>query len=293
MPGLSPFGAHAICLGLCAADYVARAWRIQLLARGVHHSLTFRDAMAVNAIGDAACSVSPLRIAGEPARLGVLLSAGLPPTASLVAITYEVLTAWPIILLCAAGLVWGFAPAWWEGAAPGLGASLREAWPWVVVVAAVTLVVWLWVRHALPAASHHLRRPLRRVLVHWRQMPWPLLLATAPLTMVNLVSRVAILPVLAATLPHPPPVGSLLVGSLALLYSQLILPTPSGAGAVDLGFLGGAAGNLGSREGSLLFVWRFYTTGVGLIIGMLLAMARFGWRPIRSWFRLSVAQPSE
>lgn len=281
---LEPVSAHAICFGLCAADYLARAWRIQLLTRGVHHSLTFPDAMAVNVIGDAACSLTPLRIGGEPARLGVMLSAGVAPTASFVAITYEVLAAWPVIILCAGALLWGFAPSWWQGAGPGLIAGIRAAWPWATVVALLTLAVWYWARRSASAASHHLRRPFKRILVHWRRMPWPLLLATAPLTLTNLASRLAILPVLAMTLPDPPPMGWLLVGSFALLYSQLLLPTPSGAGAVDLGFLGGAAGNLGSREGSLLLAWRFYTTGIGLLLGVLFAVHRFGWQAIQGWF---------
>ena len=83
------------------------------------------------------------------------------------------------------------------------------------------------------------------------------------MSFINLATRVAILPVLALTLPIPPAMGPLAVGSFALLYSQLVLPTPSGAGAVELGFLGGAAGDLGSGEGWLLLAWRFYTNGVG------------------------------
>jgi uncharacterized membrane protein YbhN (UPF0104 family) len=239
--------------------------------------------MAVNAIGDAACSLTPLRIAGEPARLGVMLSAGVAPTASFVAITYEVLAAWPVILLCLGALLAGFAPAWWQGAGPGLIASIRAAWPWATAVALLTLAAWFWARRSATSASRHLRRPVKRMLVHWRRMPWALLLATAPLTLTNLASRVAILPVLAMTLPHPPPIGWLMVGSFALLYSQLLLPTPSGAGAVELGFLGGAAGNFGSREGGLLVAWRFYTTGLGLLLGIALAVHRFGWRTIRNW----------
>jgi uncharacterized membrane protein YbhN (UPF0104 family) len=283
---LSPIEAHAICAGLTLADYVARAWRIQLLTRGVTYHLPFRDAMAVNLIGDAACSLSPLRIAGEPVRLGVMLSAGVPPTASFVAITYEVLTAWPVIILSAAFLLRRHAREWWESAAPGLLGAMREAWPWVVAVALLTLLIWIWVRRLVPSAGHHMRRPVKRVIVHWRKMPWPRLLATAPLTFVNLASRVAILPVLASTMPNAPPLALLLIGSFALLYSQLILPTPSGAGAVELGFLGGAAGNLGRNEASLLFAWRFYTTFIGIVIGVVSGIHRFGWRAIRGWLRV-------
>lgn len=288
---LSPLAGHAICAGLCTADYLARAWRVQLLAGGVGYRLPPREAMAVNLIGDAACSLSPLRIAGEPARLGVMFSAGVPPTASLVAITYEVLTAWPVIMICAGFLLLRYAPEWWEKAAPGLISSGHEAWPWVVAVALVSLGVWLWIRRSAPSAGRRWRRPIRRIMVHWRRMPWQLLLATTPLTFINLAARVAVLPVLAATLPDPPPLGLLLVGSFALLYSQLVLPTPSGAGAVELGFLSGAAGDLGNGEAALLVVWRFYTTGIGLMIGALLAAHRFGWSALRGKFGVRGAQP--
>jgi uncharacterized membrane protein YbhN (UPF0104 family) len=92
---------------------------------------------------------------------------------------------------------------------------------------------------------------------------------------------VAILPVLALTLPNPPSLGPLAVGSFALLYSQLVLPTPSGAGAVELGFLGGAAGDLGGSEGWLLLLWRFYTNGIGVILGVALASRIYGWPALR------------
>src|SRR5674476_1399022 len=77
---------------------------------------------------------------------------------------------------------------------------------------------------------------------------WPLL-ASAPLTLLGLAARVAILPVLALTLPFPPPIGPLTFGSFALLYAQILVPTPSGAGVIDMGFVGGAVGNLGEHHG--------------------------------------------
>jgi uncharacterized membrane protein YbhN (UPF0104 family) len=121
------------------------------------------------------------------------------------------------------------------------------------------------------------------MLVHWRRMPWTTVLLTTPFTMVNLASRVAILPLLAATLPQPPSLGLMLVGSFALLYTQLILPTPSGVGAIELGFLGGAAGNLGAAEAGLLVLWRVYTTGIGVALGLASGLHRFGWRTMKAW----------
>jgi uncharacterized membrane protein YbhN (UPF0104 family) len=107
------------------------------------------------------------------------------------------------------------------------------------------------------------------------------------MSFLNLATRVAILPVLALTLANPPDLGPMTLGSFALLYSQLILPTPSGAGAVELGFLGGAAGDLGQGDGWLLLAWRFYTNGVGVVLGVWLAAKIYGWPALRRLVRRS------
>jgi uncharacterized membrane protein YbhN (UPF0104 family) len=60
-----------------------------------------------------------------------------------------------------------------------------------------------------------------------------------------------------------------------------LLPTPSGAGAVELGFLGGAAGDLGAQDAWLLLAWRFYTNGIGVILGIVLASRIYGWPALR------------
>jgi uncharacterized membrane protein YbhN (UPF0104 family) len=81
----------------------------------------------------------------------------------------------------------------------------------------------------------------------------------------------------------------MILGSFALLYSQLVLPTPSGAGAVELGFLGGAAGDLGDGEGWLLLAWRFYSNGVGVLLGVWLAVQIYGWPALRKLVRPAAA----
>jgi uncharacterized membrane protein YbhN (UPF0104 family) len=272
--------AHLVCVALVAVDSAVRAWRIQWIVQGLGHRSTFWDSFVLNAFGDAACALTPLRIGGEPARLAGMLRSRVPATAAFVAISLEVLAAWPVIIVAAGWLIWQYAPAWWTLAGPRLEAAARSAWPWVVVVVVASVVAWRAARRVTSPAKH-LRRPIRRALVYWRRMPrWPLI-ASIPMSFINLVTRVAILPVLALTLPTPPELGPLFVGSFALLYSQLVLPTPSGAGAVELGFLGGAAGDLGEGEGKLLFAWRLYTNGIGVILGVALAARIYGWAALR------------
>jgi uncharacterized membrane protein YbhN (UPF0104 family) len=210
-----------------------------------------------------------------------MLQSRVPATAAFVAISLEVLVAWPVILAAAGWLAWRYAPSWWTMAGPRLAHAAADAWPWVALVGIISVVAWWYARRVASPAVRHVRRPVRRAMVYWRRMPrWPLV-ASLPLSFLNLATRVAVLPVLAATLPDPPELGPMVLGSFALLYSQLILPTPSGAGAVELGFLGGAAGDLGSRAGWLLLAWRFYTNGVGVVLGIALGAHAYGWPALR------------
>lgn len=276
MASLTLLEAHLVCAALVAVDLAARALRIQWLLEGLGTPVRFRDAMTLNAFGDAACAVTPLRIGGEPARLAGMLRAGVPATAAFVAISLEVLAAWPVIVAVMLPLAWSFAPAWWGAAVPALASAASRGWPWLVLLAFLCVVAWSLARRFAALSPSRLRRPLRRVRAYWRRMPvWPLV-GSVPLTLLNLLSRVGILVALTATLPEREALGVVVIGSFMLLYAQLVVPTPSGAGVVDFGFLGGAAGSLGGEAAALLVAWRFYTSGVGLLLGGGLALAVYG-----------------
>ena len=103
--------------------------------------------------------------------------------------------------------------------------------------------------------------------------------------MVSILTRTAVLPVLALTIPDPPAWGPVILGSFVLLYSQLVLPTPSGVGAVEFGFLAGAAGSMGADHILVLALWRFYTTGIGLIAAGWLVIRLYGWGAVRRLLR--------
>lgn len=284
-------GLHLICAALVAADLLARALRIRWLLGGLDCRITLLEAFRLNAYGDAACAVTPLRIGGEPARLAGMLAARVPASAGFVAISLEVLAAWPVIILSAVTVFLLLGRDWWLTAGPALASAAASGWPWVVALIVASVAAWLvarrWIRRP---GARLLRRPLRRVAVYWRRMPALPVLASAPMTLVNVASRVGLLVVLAQALPQPPAFAPLVVGSFVLIYSQLVLPTPSGAGVVDLGFLNGAAGDLGPAEASLLFWWRFYTSGVGILLGGLLFLQ--AWASRRQ-IRYISPQPSD
>lgn len=275
---ISTFNAHLLCVLFVAVDCVARAWRLQWLLRGTGSRMSFGSALATNLVGDAACALTPMRLGGEPVRIWGMLRAGVTAPAAFVAVSVEILAAWPVIVVAAGLLLWAWAPEWLSAAWPRLTAGAGRLWPWLVVVALLTVLAWLGARrlarHPLLA---RLERPAKRVRVYWRRMPfWPVL-ASVPMTLLDLVSRTGLLVVLAMTEPSGMAMGPLFVGSFILLYAQLILPTPSGAGVVDLGLLGGAAGDLG---GATLFWWRFYSSGAGIILGAVVLL--WYWLPDRA-----------
>jgi uncharacterized membrane protein YbhN (UPF0104 family) len=280
---LSFEAANLLCVALVAADFAARAWRIRWLVNGLGHRMSWWEAFELNAYGDVASVLTPLRVGGEPARLAGMLRARVPLPAGLVAMSVEFLAEWPVILLFAGWLGVTYAPGWFREVTPYLGHFLEEAWPWIALVGTGTILTAVWARRRVHAGDRALRRPVRRVLVYWRRLPLWSLAAGLPLTLVSLVARTGLLPILALGLPGHPPLGTLLVGSFALLYSQLILPTPAGAGVVELGFLAGVAGVQGPGLGVLLLGWRFYSVGVGGLIGGWLVLRTFEWSTVRRW----------
>jgi len=276
LPAMSRWEVQLLCVALVAIDLVTRTWRIQWILRGMRFVVPFGEAFTLNVVGDTASAITPLRIGGEPARIAAMTHAKVPVAGGVVAILIEILVMWPVIIAAAGWLALIYAPTWWRESAPALGDSLRHGWPWFAGVLVLSVVAWLVSRRLFPRASRSMRRGTRRAWAFARRMPaWPLI-ASVPVTLVSLAARVAILPVLALSLPDPPAMGPLFFASFTLLYSQLVLPTPSGVGAVDLGFLAGAAGDLGGHHTSMLLIWRFYTTFVPVALGIFLGLQRYG-----------------
>ncbi|MEO6211718.1 MAG: lysylphosphatidylglycerol synthase transmembrane domain-containing protein [Gemmatimonadaceae bacterium] len=273
---MSILEAHLICSLLVVIDLVTRALRFQWILAGLRTPVSFRDAFVMTTVGDAAAAITPNRIGAEPTRLAAATFAGVPVTAAFVAVTFEVLVTAPVTAAAAGWLALIYAPRWWHSAAPMLSATMHRTWPVIVVLVVAGIIALIALRRAMPKASHTVRRNTRRAWAYARRMPaWPLL-ASGPLTLLGLAARVAILPVLALTLPFPPPMGPLTFGSFALLYAQILVPTPSGAGLIDIGFVGGAVGNLGDHHKQLLHIWRFYTFYAVVGIGAIVAIRTYG-----------------
>ena len=285
---LTPLAAHGACAFLFLADLLARAARIRWYLAGLGRPISLFDAFRLNAWGDAAAGLTPMRFGGELAKFGGLIRSRVPAPVAIAALSLEATITYPLVALFGGWLAMRFAPDWWQEARPAVETALSSRWPAVAAVGAVLLTVgagmWWWRRKASGVSA-----PAQTRAVLALSPRWPML-AGIPLSLFNVVARTLMLPLLAMTLPGHPPVGVMAVGSFVLLYSQLVLPTPAGAGAVELGFLSGMAGDLGDAPTRLLVAWRFYTVGAGALLGAVLAVATFGIRPIMATVARVVGQ---
>lgn len=281
---LTPFEAHALCLAIVSLDIVFRAMRLRWYTRGLGAELSFADAVTATAWGDAAAGLTPLRFGGEAAKFAGLLRGKLRPATALLALGLEALVTYPLVFAFGAWLAWRFAPSWWDEVAPLLREASASAWPWLVaLLLAGVFGAWVYLRWKRSRGAEATSHPgVREAL---GQVPRWVIAAGVPLSLYNIVGRTMVLPLLALTLPGHPAFGVMLLGSFALLYSQLLLPMPAGAGAVDFGFMAGMAGNLGSGSAGLLLAWRFYTVGLGAALGAALALHAFGWAALRRLVR--------
>src|SRR5882672_1451013 len=267
---------HLAALALCATEVVVRAVRLRLLVPGAPH-LSLWQAVTINAYGDAASAVTPGRLGGDPARFLGCRRAGLETPRALAGLAVEALIDWVLLAVATVILGLAFADTGAAGArhlvtlATGPKARLLVAL--VLALAIASAGAARWYRRRMPAGA------LGSLAGAWqraRRLGWPSVTLAAALTALSMALRIAILPVLVAGQPGFA-AGAVVLGSFTLLFGQLVLPTPAGAGAVELGFVGGFAGTMSTAAlATLLVAWRVYTLILPAGLGALLLAGALG-----------------
>ena len=284
---------HVLALLLVAVDCITRVWRIQLATWAAGGSLSFGDALRLNLYGEAASTLTPNRLGGEPARFLGLTWSGVRPVTALVALGVEVAAEWPVFGLIIVVLGVHYIPDWGERASRWLGHSLARDLLTVELVALAVLLVIYGLQRLVRAGAlrHRVRRQWRVALAHVRRAPLWALGAAALLTFVSLAARALILPALAWGMPDAPPFGVMFFGALALLQAGLLVPLPSGGGGIEVAFLSGFAGDFPPGQNVIvLLLWRFYTAILLTILGVYLLIRTHGAAAAKElftvgWFR--------
>lgn len=263
---MQPAVAHGLCILCLLVDGAARAGRLQVLLRALGGSIGFLDALWANLVEDAAAALTPMRLGGVPARAVILSRAGVSTGTIVLATVAEGVVMYPLLLGTGAWIALSYAPGWGREVAPKVAQSAVSTGRWLFpAIALSALAGWLFWRY-LP----RYRLPEGPGPIHgWRDIRRagaPALGWSVALTLASLAARLAILPILTRTVASPPALGAVTFSSFTLLYGQVLLPTPSGAGAVEFGFLSGGAGIVGAATTRLLLAWRFYTALVPIAV---------------------------
>src|SRR6267378_2314760 len=283
---------HLLALLLLALDCATRIWRIQLATWAAGGQLSFTDALRLNLYGEAASTLTPNRLGGEPARFLGMTWSGLRVVMVLVALGVEVAAEWPVFGAIAVALAAYYVPDWSQAADRFLSHSLaRDLLGIELIALVVLLVIWTLQRLVRPGAiRHRVRRQWRVALAHVRRARWWVLFVGAVLTVISLGARALILAALAWGSRDAPPFAVMFFGSLALLHAPLVVPLPSGGGGIEVAFLSGFAGDFGSSQLTMLLLWRFYTTILVTVLGFYLLVRTHGVAAAKElftvgWFR--------
>ena len=278
---------HVLALLLLALDCITRVWRIQLSIWAAGGSLSFSDALRLNLYGEAASTLTPNRLGGEPARFLGLTWSGIRPVTALVALGVEVAAEWPVFGLIVVALGVHYIPDWSDRAGRWLGHSLARDLLTVEIGALVVLLVIYGLQRLVRAGAirHRVRRQWRVAIAHVRRAPWWVVGAGALLTLVSLMARALILPALLYGVPDAPPFGEMFFGALALLQAGLLVPLPSGGGGIEVAFLSGFAGDFPPAQNViLLLLWRFYTAILLTVLGVYLLVRTHGAQAAKELF---------
>jgi uncharacterized membrane protein YbhN (UPF0104 family) len=291
---------HLVALALLAFDCLVRAWRIQLAVWTAGGRLTFWDAVRLNLYGEAASTLTPNRLGGEPARFLGLTEANVRPVSGLVAIGVEVAAEWPVFALVGAALLLYYVPDWQTEARHWLHRHRAGELVAVELVALLVLsAIYLLQRMVRSGAiRHRVRRQWRVAWAHVRRAPWWLLGVGALLTAASIAARALILPVLAYGMHGygaygRPPFGEMFFGALTLLHATLVVPLPSGGGGVEVAFLSGFAGDFGPHQVTLLLLWRFYTAILLTLLGAVLLIRSLGYRAAAQLLKIGWVRPAK
>jgi len=278
---------HVLVLLLIVLDCITRVWRIQLATWAAGGQLSFLDALRLNLYGEAAATLTPNRLGGEPARFLGLTWSRIRPVTALVALGVEVAAEWPVFGLIVLWLGVHYLPDWSARAGQWLSHSLARDLVTIEIVALVVLLAIYGLQRLVRAGAirHRVRRQWRVAIAHVRRAPWWALGVGAILTFVSLTSRAMILPALAWGMPNAPPVGEMFFGALALLQAGLLVPLPSGGGGIEVAFLSGFAGDFPpGQKVILLLLWRFYTAVLLTILGVYLLIRTHGAEAAKDLF---------
>ena len=267
-----PLWGHVACFTAAFLELVTRSVKIRLSAAALRIPLDVRTSLRVSLGGDFGGSITPARSGAEPARFLILREAGRPTADVLVILFAELFLEMLSLAILALGL------------ALVLGSSSAEVRGLVGMVTIYSTFVMgagaigysaarRWAGRPAPAWIERLGiggarwSAIQRSLLHlrdnvgtMRRARWWLMGASLFFSVVHVMMRLAILPIVVYALGVRTPLGPLVLWPLAIIYGGAAAPVPAGGGLIEVAFRGALDDHIPPGIlGAALLWWRVYT----------------------------------
>lgn len=281
-----PLWAHAACLAAACVEVLARAIKIRLGAAALRIPLGLPTSLRVALGGDFGGSITPARSGSEPSRFLILREAGLPVANALVVLFIELFFETLSLATLALGLAFVFGGSTMEVRSL---AGMVAGYSTVVLGTGVSAYIvskrwasgpppaWLQRFHVSDQRWHAVQRTLthlRRNVTRMRRARWPLMAASFAFSLLHILMRLVVLPIVVLALGVRAPLGPLVLWPLAIIYGGAVAPVPAGGGLIEVAFRGALNEHIPARIfGAALLWWRVYTFYILLVGGAVVAGA--------------------
>ena len=281
-----PLWGHLACFAAASLELLTRSIKIRLSGAALRIPLRVRTSLRVSLGGDFGGSITPARSGAEPARFLILRESGLPVADSLMILFLELFLEMVSLATLAVGLAFA------------LGSSSAEVRGLVgMVVAYSTFVIGAgfigytaaqrWGNGPPPGLArrfnldgerwHVVQRSLRHLrdnVTKLRTARWWLLGASLTFSLLHVLMRLSVLPIVVYALGVRTSLGPLVLWPLAIIYGGAAAPVPAGGGLIEVAFRGALGSPIPLQMmGASLLWWRVYTFYILLVGGALVTGA--------------------
>jgi glycosyltransferase 2 family protein len=238
------FGAHVVLLAVSLLELSARGAKVRLSAASLRIPMSFGTALRASAGGDFGGAITPARSGAEPARFLIMTEAGMTSANTILVIFAELFLE--MISLAIVALVMGIVFRGSGAMITGMVGLVAMYSTFVLGTGALGFVLARrnasgppppWARRlGLHAgrwrAVQRSLRSLRDGIEGMRHMRFGIALLALGASLLHIALRLAILPIIVYSFGVDAPVAPLILWPVALTYGSVIVPVPSGAGAV-------------------------------------------------------------
>jgi uncharacterized protein (TIRG00374 family) len=278
-----PFAGHLFAVVAMTAEVLARVVKLHFAARAFGIPFDFSTSLHVNLGGDFGAGITPSRSGSEPTRFLILSEARMRPTSAILLLFTEMFTEMVSVLVIAIGLALLYpdsgrivAGVLWVACCysafvlglgyTGLAVAKRASGPPPRWARALGLNAGRWRRVQL--GLRHIRERVATV----RHANRRLMLGAMFFSLLHILARLAVLPVLVSSYDQTIPFGPLLLWPLALYYGGNVTPAPAGGGLIEVAFRSALGGTIPAAYfAATLIWWRFYTFYMLLLLGAIVA----------------------